>query len=100
MYTSALDVSPALRFKSLLSSTCCVLSILLVTGCNTRPSAGGLNEVDIPTPEAEPCGGDCPEGTVCVPIIDEEGTPTFACMDVHLRYCSPCLEDADCIIID
>lgn len=85
------------NFYSVFQVTFLVAALLTVAGCNTRPSAGGLQEAELPTPEAEPCGGDCPEGTVCVPIIDEEGTPTFACLDVHLRYCAPCLEDADCV---
>ena len=85
------------RFGSIFISACLLLGMVVATGCNTSPSASGLGQADIPTPEAQPCGGDCPEGTVCVPIIDENGEPTFACLDVHLRYCSPCLEDADCI---
>ena len=62
--------------------------------CSDRSVGGGLGAA---TPEAQPCGDGCPQGTTCAPIIAEDGTPTFACVDVHLRYCAPCLEDTDCI---
>ncbi|MBT6434309.1 MAG: hypothetical protein HOK28_14520, partial [Deltaproteobacteria bacterium] len=97
MHTFPSGVLQAGRFGSFLTAASLVLTLVVVTGCNTRPTTGGLQGVEIPTPEAEPCGGDCPDGTICVPVIDENGEPAFACLDVHLRYCSPCLEDSDCI---
>ncbi|MBT6491118.1 MAG: hypothetical protein HOK97_15210, partial [Deltaproteobacteria bacterium] len=57
----------------------------------------GLGTSDFPTPEAEPCGDGCEDGFSCVPGIDENGDPAFLCINVHIRFCAPCMEDADCI---
>ena len=71
------------------------LSVFLgAVGCSERTA--GLGEAE-PVGEALPCGGDCPDGTTCAPIINSEGDLIFECIDIHLRYCAPCLEDADCI---
>ncbi|MEC9465455.1 MAG: hypothetical protein VX834_06710, partial [Myxococcota bacterium] len=80
------------------SSTLLVLGmfvwVLCLTGCGQSRSVDGLAPS---VPDAEPCGDGCPAGTSCVPGIDEDGNPSFLCIDVHNRYCAPCLEDADCI---
>ena len=73
-----------------------ILSLLLVCGVGCNERVAGLGTAD-PISEAVPCGGECPEGTTCAPIVDENGELIFQCIDVHLRYCAPCLEDADCI---
>ena len=73
-----------------------ILGLLLVLGVGCNERVAGLGTAD-PISEAVPCGGDCPEGTTCAPIVDESGELIFQCVDVHLRYCAPCLEDADCI---
>ena len=57
----------------------------------------GLGNTEFPTPEAEPCGEGCDEGFSCVPGIDENGDPAFLCVNVHIRFCAPCMEDSDCI---
>ena len=75
---------------------CLALCLLVLAGCETR-HVGSLSPVETPVPDAQPCGEGCPDGTVCVPVINDDGEPIFSCIDVHLRYCSPCLEDNDCI---
>jgi hypothetical protein len=72
------------------------LAMLLIFGVGCSDRVAGLGAAT-PVSEAVPCGGDCPDGTTCAPIVDDNGELIFQCVDVHLRYCAPCLEDNDCI---
>ena len=67
---------------------------LLVQACES-PTSAVFTEVEEEIPEAQPCGGECPENYACAPVINDEGDPEFACLPLTLRYCAPCVEDTD-----
>ena len=88
-------------YQSLYTVRALGLGALLATalagsGCGGKHAGTNLSETEVTTPDAQPCGDGCPEGTTCVPTVDEDGNPVFKCIDVHIRLCAPCLEDADC----
>ena len=74
-----------------------LVAILWLEGCGDRTVGDGLERVAPAAPAAKPCGDDCPDGTTCAPIVDEDGSLSFDCVDVHQRYCTPCFADDDCV---
>ena len=68
---------------------------LLLLACES-PTNAVFTAVEEEIPEAQPCGGECPENYTCAPVINDEGEPEFACLPLTLRYCAPCVEDTDC----
>ena len=60
---------------------------LLLLACES-PTNAVFTAVEEEIPEAQPCGGECPENYTCAPVINDEGEPEFACLPLTLRYCA------------
>ena len=52
---------------------------LLLLACES-PTNAVFTAVEEEIPEAQPCGGECPENYTCAPVINDEGEPEFACL--------------------
>ena len=79
------DVNMIFRSSTFLVFVALIWTLSLA-GCGQGRTVDGLAPS---VPDAEPCGDGCPAGTSCVPGIDEDGNPSFLCIDVHnLFFCS------------
>ncbi len=46
---------------------------------------------------SETCTDDCPEGWACEDLLGSNEEVVSICMDPHIKLCSPCTSDDDCL---